>query len=161
MQNDNNFEAINNAKFTQLVTRSAMASSTPTKTVKNEVHQNAILAETVRKELATQQIFDTYSVNKKNLVCLTGKPNVAYDQTLPETSDSLSATQATKPKAPLPRTTAGDYGWYNDKATGDMSEEFYKGRKQTEITDYMDAYWRQKEQATLGGKTAAAPKEKA
>ncbi len=28
--------------------------------------------------------------------------------------------------------------------TASKEEEFYKGRKQTEITEFMDAFWRQK-----------------
>eukprot|EP00048_Salpingoeca_helianthica_P014588 m.222448 g.222448 ORF g.222448 m.222448 type:complete len:205 (-) comp16031_c0_seq1:416-1030(-) len=124
----------------------------------NAVHQNAILVETVRKEERHQKLFESYSP-QKNVMCVTGKVNVAGDVGGPDL-EATTPKKAEKPRPPIPQTSAQEYGWYNSQASGDTASEFHKGRHQTEITNYMDAFWRQKEQASLGGKAAAAAEKK-
>ncbi|XP_043941308.1 protein FAM183A isoform X2 [Protopterus annectens] len=98
------------------------------------VHQNAILCETISKELRCQKLCTTFSVNpfrKTNFL------NIIHH----------AALEPTK-KYTMPQTESQEIGWITTPlVTPDRTDiRLHNPRRHTEITKYMDAAWRLKEQ---------------
>ncbi|CAF0891061.1 unnamed protein product [Didymodactylos carnosus] len=90
-----------------------------TKEPKNQVHQEAILVETIKKELRQQKLFTNYSVNPfKKSEALTPKPNVYPDENEGEDSSFIDiihrANLEPEKKYSQPQTTAQEVGWYHE-----------------------------------------------
>eukprot|EP00730_Choanoeca_flexa_P000838 TRINITY_DN10357_c0_g1_i4.p1 TRINITY_DN10357_c0_g1~~TRINITY_DN10357_c0_g1_i4.p1 ORF type:complete len:145 (+),score=16.72 TRINITY_DN10357_c0_g1_i4:127-561(+) len=124
----------------------------------NLVHQEAIHAETVKKETRNQRMFTEYTVNPhRKAALLAGKPNVASTGTTTTPSKAMlstikQGTRVPKAKYSFPQTTSQEYGW--DIESDDLkpdSELLHRPRGTTEITRFMASYWKQKEQEKLGG----------
>ncbi|XP_033115132.1 protein FAM183B-like [Anneissia japonica] len=120
----------------------------------NIVHQNAILCETIQKEQRTQKLYTSYSINPfKKMYTLTGKPNSLHDSADGEEDDNFlqiihRAYQEPVNKFESPQTEAQEIGW-NSKPLLPQNREDHRlhfPRQNSEITKYMDAAWRQKEQ---------------
>ncbi|CAF0910851.1 unnamed protein product [Adineta ricciae] len=86
---------------------------------KNQVHQEAILVETIRKEMANQKLFTNYSVNPfKKSEALTPKPNVYPDEGAGEDSSFIDiihrANLEPEKKYREPQTTSQEIGWFHE-----------------------------------------------
>jgi hypothetical protein len=84
---------------------------------KNQVHQEAILVETIRKEIAQQKLFTNYSVNPfKKSEALTPKPNVYPDENAGEDTSFIDiihrANLEPEKKYREPQTTSQEIGWF-------------------------------------------------
>eukprot|EP00730_Choanoeca_flexa_P000837 TRINITY_DN10357_c0_g1_i1.p1 TRINITY_DN10357_c0_g1~~TRINITY_DN10357_c0_g1_i1.p1 ORF type:complete len:128 (+),score=5.12 TRINITY_DN10357_c0_g1_i1:127-510(+) len=83
----------------------------------NLVHQEAIHAETVKKETRNQRMFTEYTVNPhRKAALLAGKPNVASTGTTTTPSKAMlstikQGTRVPKAKYSFPQTTSQEYGW--------------------------------------------------
>ncbi|XP_029474018.1 protein FAM183A [Rhinatrema bivittatum] len=125
------------------------------KAEKDEVHQLAIHRETIRKELQCQKLLTEYKINPfRKVHAVTGKP-MSWHDNLEETADAnfLSvihhvALEPTK-KYTEPQTTSQEIGWITAPLISlDHTDcRFNFHRHKTEITAYMEAAWRQKEQS--------------
>ncbi|CAH1775662.1 unnamed protein product [Owenia fusiformis] len=132
-----------------------MAQAQKVKDPVNFVHQNAILCETIGKENKTQILYKNYSVNPfKKIHIITGKPNSSHDTEEGEEDTHFRkvigrAHQEPVKKYSYPQTEAQEVGWITrpliDSDRGDRRLHYY--RQNSEITKYMDAAWRFKEQA--------------
>lgn len=130
----------------------------PAKTTEKEpvniVHQNAILCETIKKENQCQRLYTNYGVNPfKKMYTLTGKPNSQHDSDEGEEDEYFleiikRSYQVPEKKFEFPLTEAQEVGWYNEPLLPqDRSDRrLMFPRKNSEITKYMDASWKQKEQ---------------
>ena len=119
----------------------------------NFVHQEVILRETIKKEVKNQRLYVDYSINPfKKMHTLTGKPNSTAitgeaDQHFLQVIKKSAETPVEKFDAP--QTEAQEIGW-NTKPLIDHrldDRRLHHPKKHTEITKFMDAYWRQKEQS--------------
>ncbi|KXJ19231.1 protein FAM183B [Exaiptasia diaphana] len=121
----------------------------------NFVHQNAILCETIQKEQRNQQLYTNYSVNPfKKMYTLTGKPNSEHDSADGEEDDNFLRVIKRAHKTPVqkfefPQTSAQEYGWNTDPLIDKTwyDQRLHHPRTHSEITKYMDAAWRVKEQS--------------
>ncbi|KAK3752226.1 hypothetical protein QZH41_012242 [Actinostola sp. cb2023] len=121
----------------------------------NFVHQNAILCETIQKEQRNQQLYTNYSVNPfKKMYTLTGKPNSLHDSADGEEDVNFlkvirRAHQTPVQKYEFAQTSSQEYGWKTDPLIDKTwyDELLHNPRKNSEITKYMDAAWRVKEQS--------------
>jgi len=121
----------------------------------NFVHQNAILCETIRKEQDNQKLYTNYSINPfKKMYTLTGKPNSTHDSADGEEDDAFlkvikRAHQTPVEKFEFPQTEAQEIGWMTKPLIDGqrIDQRLHHPRQHSEITTYMDAYWRQKEQS--------------
>eukprot|EP00035_Acanthoeca_spectabilis_P021724 m.439863 g.439863 ORF g.439863 m.439863 type:complete len:136 (-) comp18429_c0_seq1:109-516(-) len=125
---------------------------------RNYTHDNERLVETIRKEERQQKLYTTFAVNPNTFKPITGKPNVAQ----PSSADCDVALDKIKranavPKAHLafPMTSAQEYGWDADKAL--PKGMFHAGRGMSEITSYMEEYFKHKSQTQAT--TDSAPKK--
>eukprot|EP00041_Stephanoeca_diplocostata_P010137 m.160753 g.160753 ORF g.160753 m.160753 type:complete len:142 (-) comp18038_c0_seq6:445-870(-) len=110
----------------------------------NMVHANARLVETIKKEERTQRIHTQFACNPKTVVTVTGKPNVPdrVDGDISEALELLnSTTKSPKEKYGAPLTASQEYGW--DTEYAQRSDLFNYGRKSSEITGHMDAFFKQ------------------
>ena len=124
-------------------------------TTLNYVHKNAILCETIKKEQQNQRLYKSYSINPfKKMYTLTGKPNSTHDSADgDEDHDFLQvikrANETPVEKFEFPQTAAQEIGWSTtpliENQRGDA--RLHHPKKHSEITKFMDAYWRQKEQS--------------
>lgn len=120
----------------------------------NIVHQNAILCETIKKENKSQKLYTNYSINPfKKMYTLTGKPNSVHDSADGEEDDNFlriikRAYQEPVNKYEFPQTESQEIGWdYKPLLPEDREDKrLHFPRQNSEITKYMDAAWRQKEQ---------------
>lgn len=124
---------------------------------KNEVHQNAIWRETIKKENLEQKLHTKFEFNPCRLNKMTSvsdKPNSNQVSNLSEDQEILNVmdwmAQGPNKKYKFPKTEAMEIGWYDGV---DMNYEYdnsddrlRKPRQNSEITKYMDAAWRLKEQ---------------
>eukprot|EP00054_Salpingoeca_dolichothecata_P031936 m.265107 g.265107 ORF g.265107 m.265107 type:complete len:130 (+) comp28575_c0_seq1:195-584(+) len=123
-------------------------------TTKNQIHQNTILNETVAKEIRNQKLYTSFQINPHSKpAAVAGKPNVA-DLDNSDDDDEILKTLAAarkppKQKSSFPMTSSQEYGWDTAPLISSSTGNFSHPRKQTEITNYMDAYWKQKEQQTM------------
>ncbi|CAL8349431.1 cilia- and flagella-associated protein 144 [Gadus morhua] len=128
--------------------------SKPEKTPLDVVHQNAIHVETIQKEQRTQKLYTEFNINPyKKLHVLTDKPTVGGEEM--EAVEDHSFIQAhhhawLEPtrKYPHPQTESQEIGWFSKPLIiSDRSDRRLSfPRQNTEITKYMDAAWRLKEQ---------------
>lgn len=123
----------------------------------NHVHQSSILCETIKKEQRNQKIYTSYSINPfKKMYTLSGKPNSVHDSADGEADNDFlkvieSAQKTPVQKFPYPQTEAQEIGWSSPPIIiGPNPREdgrLHHPKRHTEITKFMDAYWRQKEQS--------------
>ncbi|XP_016335956.1 protein FAM183B [Sinocyclocheilus anshuiensis] len=118
------------------------------------VHQNAIHVETIMKELRHQKLYTEFNINPfKKLHILTDKPvsNITYRK---EEEDPVfvqairrAHLEPTK-KYSHPQTEAQEIGWISSPliASDRSDRRLNFPRQNSEITKYMDAAWRLKEQ---------------
>ncbi|KAK7144835.1 hypothetical protein R3I94_011047 [Phoxinus phoxinus] len=118
------------------------------------VHQNAIHVETIKKELRTQKLYTEFNINPfKKLHVLTDKPmsNITYRKE-EEDPAFLQAIHGARlepaKKYSHPQTEAQEIGWISTPLiVSDRSDRRLNfPRQNSEITKYMDAAWRLKEQ---------------
>ncbi|XP_062509229.1 cilia- and flagella-associated protein 144-like [Corticium candelabrum] len=120
----------------------------------NIVHQNAILCETIMKEQRHQKLYTSYSVNPYNkMYTLSGKPNSVHDSEDGEADETFlkifrSAQETPKQKYEFPKTEAQEIGWDTTPLVNPRRDDRRLNwpRKNSEITKYMDAAWKLKEQ---------------
>ncbi|XP_003388421.1 PREDICTED: protein FAM183A-like [Amphimedon queenslandica] len=125
----------------------------------NIVHQNAIFCETVHKEQRHQKLYTNFGTNPyKKMHALSGKPNSIHDSgDGEEDSEFLKvyrrSQQLPKEKYPVPQTEAQEIGWDTNPlvATRRDDTRLHHPRNHSEITKFMDAFWKQKEQQSLHG----------
>jgi len=121
----------------------------------NIVHQNAILCETIKKENRNQKLYTNYSVNPfKKMYTLSGKPNSYHDSADGEEDENFlkivhRAAQEPVHKYLHPQTEAQEYGWLHKPLVkhNRSDKRLSFPRQNSEITKYMDAAWRVKEQS--------------
>merc|ERR1712071_367795 len=119
-------------------------SNKPEKEAKNEVHQNAIWRETIKKELknATLTLNTTFSVNPYHKMhTITEKPNDGR-------TNDVNAEKEPYKKYDFPMTEAQEVGWFHKPLveTDRHDSRLNFPRHNSEITKYMNAAWRLKEQ---------------
>ncbi|KAI9150932.1 hypothetical protein H9P43_009547 [Blastocladiella emersonii ATCC 22665] len=122
------------------------ATSEPRAEKLNTIQKNAILEETIRKEMRRHELYDHYMMSpniKKNLV-LTAKPNTT--NVLPKAEDGdpeykafaekLAKTPREKYKAP--QTTSQEYFWHTTQLMPEnlANPLFHHPRKSSEITKF-------------------------
>ncbi|CAM9759247.1 cilia- and flagella-associated protein 144 [Lampetra fluviatilis] len=119
----------------------------------NEVHQNAILCESIRKEERNLRLYTEFSINPyRKLYAIADKPNAPCNSQSYEdaafTAAFRRAAQGPREKFTFPQTEAQEVGWNNapliDTDRTDRRLNF--PRQGSEITTYMEAAWRLKEQ---------------
>merc|ERR1712136_382607 len=123
--------------------------------IRNGVQQTAILCETIKKEQKNQKLYTNYSINPfKKMYTLSGKPNSTHDSADGEEDDDFlnvikAANQTPVEKFEFPQTEAQEIGWSTDPLINHSREDrrLHHPKKHSEITKFMDAYWRQKEQS--------------
>lgn len=124
----------------------------------NIVHQNAIWRETVTKEQQNQKLYTEYNYNPfKNPITVAEKPTSISDKSQ-ESGDHIfldvykKSQQTPTQKYDSPLTEAQEIGWYHsmqfDKEAR-QDERLHHPMHFSEITKYMEAAWRQKEQENL------------
>lgn len=121
----------------------------------NHVHQTAILCETIKKEQKNQKLYTNYSINPfKKMYTLSGKPNSTHDSADGEEDDDFlqvikRAHQTPVEKFEYPQTEAQEIGWCTKPLIEHQRDDMrlHHPRKHSEITKFMDAYWRQREQS--------------
>jgi len=121
----------------------------------NAVSQNAILCETIMKETRHQRLYKNYSVNPfRRFYTIAGKPNSLHDTEEGEEDSHFKDVIKRAHEEPVkkytnPQTEAQEIGWITrpliDADRNDRRTHF--PRQNSAITKYMDAAWRQKEQA--------------
>jgi hypothetical protein len=116
---------------------------------KNQVHQEAILVETIRKEIAQQKLFTNYSVNPfKKSEALTPKPNVYPDENAGEDTSFIDiihrANLEPEKKYREPQTTSQEIGWFHEPLLkinrSDMRLNFPMIK--SEISAYAEEYFK-------------------
>ncbi|CAL8306427.1 unnamed protein product [Lota lota] len=131
-----------------------MSGTRPEKTPMDVVQQNAIQIETIRKEQRTQKLYTVFSINPyKKLHVVTDKPMVKKTEEVVEEDHSFiqaihqALLEPTK-KYNHPQTESQEIGWISKPLiVSDCSDRRLNfPRQNTEITKYMDAAWRLKEQ---------------
>jgi hypothetical protein len=123
----------------------------------NIVHQNAIFCETVHKEQKHQKLYTNFSINPyKKMHALTGKPNSRHDSGDGEEDSEFiksyqKAQQTPTEKFQVPQTEAQEIGWDTTPLVEPHRHDnrFHHAKKNSEITKFMDAFWKQKEQQNL------------
>ena len=126
----------------------------------NIVHQNAIWRETIKKENNQKLLHTEFSVNPhrlRKMHSITEKPNKV--QEVKDNSESKkidpeflkvidNAAMEPFKKFTMPMTEAQEYGWFHEDLIerDSMDNRLRKPRQNSEITKYMDAAWRLKEQ---------------
>ncbi|XP_066298424.1 cilia- and flagella-associated protein 144-like [Branchiostoma lanceolatum] len=126
----------------------------PTKDPINIVHQHAILCETIKKETLNQKLYTNYSINPfRKLYTLTGKPNSTHDSADGDEDPQFlkiirRAHKEPEKKFIFPQTEAQEIGWIHKPLIKQDREDrrLHFPRQNSEITKYMDAAWRLKEQ---------------
>ncbi|KAM4628549.1 cilia- and flagella-associated protein 144 [Polymixia lowei] len=118
------------------------------------VHQNAIQVETIRKEQRSQKLYTQFSINpNKKLHVMTDKPMSNNTQEVVEEDPAfIKAIHAARleptKKYTHPQTESQEIGWISTPLiVSDRSDRRLNfPRQNSEITKYMDAAWRLKEQ---------------
>ncbi|KAA0199032.1 hypothetical protein FBUS_08457 [Fasciolopsis buskii] len=121
----------------------------------NYVHQSTIMTETIKKELKHQKLFVKYGINPFKKVCpLADNPNRAQngdeeDKHFLEVLER-AALEPTK-RYTEPQTENQEYGWISEPLMEiDRSDiRFYYPKQSCEMTRFMEALWKQKEQRKL------------
>ncbi|CDQ83427.1 unnamed protein product [Oncorhynchus mykiss] len=118
------------------------------------VHQNAIHVETIKKENRSQRLYTLFSINPyKRLHVLTDKPMASPTHDNIEEDPAFlkiihrACLEPTK-KYTHPQTESQEIGWTSRPLiVSDRSDRRLNWpRQNSEITKYMDAAWRLKEQ---------------
>ncbi|XP_015210907.2 cilia- and flagella-associated protein 144 [Lepisosteus oculatus] len=118
------------------------------------VHQNAILCETIMKEQRSQKLYTQFSINPfKKLHVLPGKPMPRHaNEDGKEDPNFLKIIHGARleptKKYTHPQTESQEIGWISTPLiVSDRSDRRISfPRQNSEITKYMDAAWRLKEQ---------------
>ena len=132
-------------------------SNKPEKEAKNEVHQNAIWRETIKKELknASLTLNTTFSVNPYHKMhTVTEKPNDGRTNDVNAEEDPYflkimdEAAKEPHKKYEFPMTEAQEVGWFHKPLVESDRHDSRLNfpRHNSEITKYMNAAWRLKEQ---------------
>eukprot|EP00038_Savillea_parva_P001476 m.104245 g.104245 ORF g.104245 m.104245 type:complete len:138 (-) comp10516_c0_seq1:1445-1858(-) len=114
---------------------------------RNYTHDNLRLVETIKKEERFQQVYTTFSVNPNTYKPITGKPNAPQPDVAncdAELAQLQKTTAVPKERYKFPMTSAQEYGWDADKAL--PKGMFHAGSKKSEITAYMEEYFKHKQQ---------------
>ncbi|NP_001313503.1 cilia- and flagella-associated protein 144 [Danio rerio] len=118
------------------------------------VHQNAIHVETIMKELRHQKLYTEFNINPfKKLHVLTDKPMSSIAHKKEEGDPAFlqavhnAHLEPTK-KYTHPQTESQEIGWLSSPllVTDRSDRRLNFPRQNSEITKYMDAAWRLKEQ---------------
>ncbi|KAG7487646.1 hypothetical protein MATL_G00025780 [Megalops atlanticus] len=118
------------------------------------VHQNAILVENIKKEQRSQRVYTEFNINPfKKLHVLTDKPMSRNTNEHAEEDPTFlkiihgARLEPTK-KYTHPQTESQEIGWISTPLiVSDRSDRRLNfPRQNSEITKYMDAAWRLKEQ---------------
>ncbi|XP_053325347.1 protein FAM183A [Spea bombifrons] len=131
------------------------AGSQRAKEPRDEVSLNAIHRETIRKENRCQKLVTEFGINPFHKVhAVTGKPMSWHENQEESADDNFiniihhAALEPTK-KYTEPQTTSQEIGWITkpliDNNRADRRLNHY--RQNSEITRYMEAAWRLKEQS--------------
>lgn len=127
----------------------------------NIVHQNAIWRETIKKEAEGEALHIEFSINPHRLGkmhSVTDKPGTRIEKTTqnekgeeedPEFLHIIDkAAMEPHKKYEMPMTEAQEIGWFHEPLiqTDSSDTRQRKPRQNSEITKYMDAAWRLKEQ---------------
>ncbi|CAL8328696.1 unnamed protein product [Merluccius merluccius] len=131
----------------------AMSGTRPEPTPLDVVHQNAIQVETIRKERRAQKLNTEFSIRPpyRTLHVVTDRPTASRTPQEDDHSFIQAIREArlepTK-KYPHPQTESQEIGWISRPLIlSDRSDRRLNfPRRNTEITKYMDAAWRLKEQ---------------
>uniref|UniRef100_A0A8B9PUS0 Family with sequence similarity 183 member A n=1 Tax=Apteryx owenii TaxID=8824 RepID=A0A8B9PUS0_APTOW len=119
------------------------------------VHQNQIFRERVRRELQSQRLHTEYSVNPIRPVHMIARKPMSWHDNIEEPADAKflnlihhAALEPTK-KYSEPQTESQEIGWNTTPLIHvDRTDcRLYFPRRSTEITRYMAAFWRLKEQS--------------
>lgn len=120
----------------------------------NFVHQNAILCETIKKEQKHQKLHKDYRVNPfKKMHVLAEKPNASGEDGTQEDGQFKEtfkkARKVPTEKYDYPQTESQAYGWFTTPLIdSDRSDiRLHHPHAMSEVTKYMDAAWRLKEQS--------------
>ncbi|KAK6484431.1 protein FAM183B-like [Huso huso] len=115
----------------------------------NMVHQNAILCETTSKEHKHQKLYTQFYINPYTKIhSLTGKPMSVHTAVDEEEPNFLKVIHRSRlepmKKYSHPQTESQEIGWNTtpliDSDRTDQRLNSY--RKNTELTNYMEAAWR-------------------
>ncbi|XP_077306788.1 cilia- and flagella-associated protein 144 [Lithobates pipiens] len=122
---------------------------------RDEVTQNAIHRETIRKENRCQRLVTEFTINPFHQIhAVTGKPMARHDNQN-EVADANflkifhhNALEPTK-KYTEPQTTSQEIGWITQPliSIDRTDRRLHHQRQKTEITTYMEAAWKMKEQS--------------
>ncbi|XP_018422111.1 PREDICTED: protein FAM183A [Nanorana parkeri] len=132
----------------------AAATGAKVKTVKDEVAQNAIHRETIRKENRCQRLVTEFTINPFHKIhAVTGKPMARHDNQYEVADENFlkifhhTALEPTK-KYTEPQTTSQEIGWITQPliSIDRKDRRLHHHCQKTEITTYMEAAWRMKEQ---------------
>ncbi|ORZ36896.1 FAM183 family [Catenaria anguillulae PL171] len=115
----------------------------------NTIQKNAILEETIRKQMRRHKLHENYMLSpniKKNLV-LTAKPNTTTSQPKHEEMDpeylKFAAKQEKNPreKYVAPQTTSQEYFWHTSQLVPEnlTNPLFHHPRRSSEITKFYRA----------------------
>ncbi|XP_068949310.1 cilia- and flagella-associated protein 144-like [Petaurus breviceps papuanus] len=127
-----------------------MASHGREKAPPDQVHQNQIMCELIRKELRAQKLYTTYHVNPNRKVhTITRKP-MSWHDNVEEPADAKFlniihyAAQGPKKKYSEPQTESQEVGWdltpLVPSERRDTRINFFRSYK--DITKYMVEFWR-------------------
>ncbi|XP_072277281.1 cilia- and flagella-associated protein 144 [Pyxicephalus adspersus] len=122
---------------------------------RDEVSLNAIHRETIRKENRCQRLVTEFTINPYHQIhAVTGKPMARHDNQNEIADETFlkifhhTALEPTK-KYTEPQTTSQEIGWITQPLINiDRTDtRLYHHRQKTEITTYMEAAWKMKEQS--------------
>ncbi|XP_074077758.1 cilia- and flagella-associated protein 144 [Macrotis lagotis] len=118
----------------------------------DQVHQNQIMSELIRKELRAQKLYTTYHVNPNRKVHIITRKPTSWHDNVEEPADARFlkiihyAAQGPQKKYSEPQTESQEIGWDSrplfpeDRA--DTRINFF--RRYQDITKYMAELWRMK-----------------
>ncbi|KAM4721422.1 cilia- and flagella-associated protein 144 [Rhinophrynus dorsalis] len=125
------------------------------KAPRDEVSENAIHRETIRKENRCQKLVTEFGINPYRKVHAVTRKPMSWHDNQNETADGNflniihhAALEPTK-KYTEPQTTSQEIGWITTPLINiDRSDRrLHYQRQKTEITTYMETAWRLKEQS--------------
>ncbi|XP_068095528.1 cilia- and flagella-associated protein 144 [Hyperolius riggenbachi] len=125
------------------------------RTIRDEVTLNAIHRETLRKENRCQKLVTEFTINPFHKIhAVTGKPMARHDNQNETADESFlkifhhTALEPTK-KYTEPQTTSQEIGWITEPliSSDRTDSRLHHHRQKTEITTYMEAAWKLKEQS--------------
>ncbi|KAM5147881.1 cilia- and flagella-associated protein 144 [Mantella aurantiaca] len=125
------------------------------RSVRDEVTLNAIHRETIRKENRCHRLVTEFTINPFHQIhVVTGKPMARHDNQSEIPDENFlkifhhTALEPTK-KYTEPQTTSQEIGWITQPliSLDRTDRRLHHHRHKTEITTYMEAAWRMREQS--------------